>query len=177
MIGIYLNNPTTAVILKDAYSYSLRSPDPSSQLGAVVVTSDNWFVNGLNDFTAGIVAEDVLCDRECKLAHIEHAERAAIYEAAYHGLEVVGATMYCPWACCSDCARGIVLSGISRLMVHKERMDLSPERWRKSMDIAMNILTKAEIVVNYYSGPIDSPPVLVNGRLWSPLKLDWVDAI
>lgn len=45
---------------------------------------------------------------------IEHAERAAIFEALRRGERLEGATIYCSRFPCSDCARAIISAGITR---------------------------------------------------------------
>jgi dCMP deaminase len=160
-------------LLADAYRYARRSPDPSNQNGAIIHCRHD-FVNsvGWNTFPRGVeVTQQLRNDREQKLLYIEHAERAAIYQAVKAGFSTEGATMYCPWAACHECARGIIISGIDKVVVHKERMDLTPERWKKSVDSALEMLTNAEIMVDYYSGPVYASPVIVNGSFWSPKEL------
>jgi dCMP deaminase len=54
--------------------------------------------------------------RPAKYLWSEHAERNALYNAARVGIPVEGCTIYIPWYPCMDCARGVLQSGISRLV-------------------------------------------------------------
>jgi dCMP deaminase len=47
---------------------------------------------------------------------MEHAERDAIYKAAFVGMQTEGATLYVPWFACADCARAIIAAGITRVV-------------------------------------------------------------
>ena len=165
-----------------AYARALDSPD-TTQNGAIIVPNGDgtWndpdcYYGGCNDTPPGILAhQDRLSDREKKYLYVEHSERAAIYECASSGVPTEDATMYCPWAPCMECARAIIMSGISRLVVHKERMDLTPERWLDSVQMALAMLAESEYtLVEQYSGPVDAEPILVSGRLWSPKTLEFV---
>lgn len=153
---------------------STRSPDTSSQNGAIIVdeVSDNRSIiisKGYNHFYDGVPPE--LDDRTVKLQRIEHAERDALYSCD----KTRGATMVCPWSACYDCARGIIGSGITSLLVHKERQDLTDPRWKPQVDEAMGWIKNSGIWVHEYSGPVNNAPsILVSGRLWSPESLEYV---
>lgn len=168
----------TASLLKNAYHSASQSPDKSNQNGAVLFCTSNvvgsTYIDRNNNFPDGFVPSDD--SREEKLANIEHAERSVIYAAARMGLRPV--TMYCPWAACHDCARAIVLSGIQRLVVHRQRMELTPERWAKDVEGALRKLKAAGVGVEWYDGPVPfDGTVFVNGRPWSPRALKFVDEV
>jgi dCMP deaminase len=48
-----------------------------------------------------------------------HAEQNAIIQAAYHGVSIKGATLFCTHLPCSICAKMIINAGIVRI-VYKE---------------------------------------------------------
>lgn len=160
--------------LKSAYQAMQKSTDPSNNVGAVIVNYDSLIGTGWNAFPPGVtVTEQRRTERPEKYKFFAHAERSAIYEAAKDGSSTHGAVMYAPWASCCDCARGIILSGIETLVVHKERMDLTPERWKDDIDLALTMIREGGVTVLHYSGPIKGKPVLVNGQLWSPETLEF----
>src|SRR5690606_743103 len=69
---------------------------------------------------------------------IEHAERAAIFSVYDTHKDLADATMYCTRFPCSDCARAIIWSGISRLVVPK---GFSEEAfWRDRQKAALRML-------------------------------------
>jgi dCMP deaminase len=45
-----------------------------------------------------------------------HAEQNAIIQAAYHGVSIKGATLYCTNLPCSICAKMIINAGIARIV-------------------------------------------------------------
>ena len=159
--------------LRRCYEISAQSPDTSSQNGAIVSRMVNNSVSdvskGYNHFYNGVPPETK--DRVIKLQRIEHAERDAIYKAQ----NTKNAIMFCPWAACHDCARAIIGSGITCLVVHKERQDLTDPRWKPQVDEALGWIKDSGIWIYEYSGPIpNAPNILVSGRLWSPERLCYV---
>lgn len=74
----------------------------------------------------------------------------------------------CPWAACSDCARAIAMSGIRKVIVHQQRMDMTPERWKASVEVGLNIIRKCGAVIEYVDAKIGGNPIIVNGELWYP---------
>jgi deoxycytidylate deaminase len=88
-----------------------------------------------------------------------------IYAAAKAGICTEGSTMICPWFACADCARAIVLAGVKQVIGHKQRMELTPDRWSGSVNHGDVILKEAGIDCIYYDGTIDGLSVLVNETL------------
>ena len=150
-----------------AYNQALQSPDPSNQCGAVV-TDGLLVCGGCNDFPDFITQQEIdanISDRDWKLKHIRHAEQSACL--AWVGQAKQGdLVMYCPWAACIECAKDIHASQITRLVVHKQRMDLTPERWKKSVDDGLDYLARGGVTIEYCDTEIVVPGVLVNGEKW-----------
>ena len=156
--------------LGQAYDAASSSPDPSNQNGAVLVRAPFCLSAGRNEFPRGIeVTEELLNDRDKKLFYIEHAERNAIYSAVRDGAVVAGSTLVCPWHSCADCARAIVLCGITKVIGHKQRMDLTPDRWKASVAAGHKLLLDCGVALEFYDGKLGNcPKILVNGELWEP---------
>lgn len=151
-----------------AYELAAKSPDPSNQNGAVIVASNRLLSVGINDFPIGFTRN--VTDRDAKLKNIEHAERASIYALLRGRIDLTGASlvMYCPWAPCHECARAIVESGIDSLVVHRQRMVKTPDRWATDVREAIQKL-KRSVKFYEYDGPVPSKvPVIVNGESWFP---------
>jgi nucleoside-diphosphate-sugar epimerase len=56
-----------------------------------------------------------------------------------------------------ECARAIIMSGIERLVIHKERMGVMPDRWIESVHQALAMLAESECtIVEYYAGSVDA---------------------
>jgi len=168
-------NMSTAITdldyMKQAYRRgSLYSTDPSTQNGAVIVNPRTGRIisTGVNKFPRGVQDKPERWERPIKYSYVEHAERSAIYSAALIGEATVGCTMYCYWAACADCARAIILSGISRLVTHKIIMDVSHERWKDTIEVAFGMLREAGVELDQVEEPIEEYRIRFNGELWTP---------
>lgn len=165
-------------LMSKAYDRALRSPDPSSQNGAVLVHRKingelDTVSTGFNHFYQGIPGE--LDDRTRKLQQIEHAERDCLYYAALNGVSTEGSIMVCPWAACTDCARAIIGCGVSCLVYHHERYLLTDKRWIDGVNQSMGWMEAAGIQLYPLHGLIQrTRPILVSGKLWSPGSCTYV---
>lgn len=119
-----------------------ESLDPSVQNGAILVDPNGILVgHGHNGLTYGIGGEDKW-ERPAKYMWVEHAERNAIYNAAFWGMSLDQATLYCPWLACHDCARAIVMSGITRVV----RFPMGEaDGWQESIQVGEEILNAAGV--------------------------------
>lgn len=163
--------------LYEAYQYAVNSPDPSTQNGAVIIGRDgrlrcgfgyNGFPVGYDSYRVESTPERL--ERPLKYSYVEHAERAAIFRAAYVGESTRCGTMYVPWYACTECARAIVMSGISLVVGHKQMYDKTTERWKESIAIAMGILDEGGVRHYLADGNIGDPHLELrfDGQLWTP---------
>lgn len=169
----YLDRDGDEEMLSWAYNMAVKSPDPSSQNGAVIDGDGAAIAYGYNYIPVGV--PQTYENRRLKYQRIQHAERDAIFDAAKEGIITNGATLYCPWASCRDCALAIICCGIEKVVVHKERMDLDHANWGASIAEAWDWLRGAGVDIVSYSGRVDSNPILVSGRRWSPRELRFLD--
>lgn len=172
--------------LQIACNIAQRSPDPSTQNGSVLVktifgNSDNGFkreptlvASGYNTFPTrveyGVGFEERL-ERPVKYSFIEHAERNSLYDAARFGIQTHGLVMVCPWAACTDCARGIIQCGIHEVVTLKP--EGPNERWDDSIDKAMTMFREAGVEVTYFEGRVfdgnhNDVTLLKDGKSWTP---------
>src|SRR4030042_499756 len=154
-----------ATLLRDAYSFAWEhSPDPSTQVGAVIITNMFGSIYGCNHVMPGLDVD--LTNRNLKYKVIEHAERDAIFKATKQGWSLDGAIMYCPWAACCECARAIVLSGIKEVVCHGNALDMTPERWREDIGFAKKIFEAGCVKYTWWYGKIDKCKNLFDGKVW-----------
>lgn len=102
-----------------ANTASLKSKDPSSKVGAAILSEDKAVLSlGFNGFPRGVKDLDSrYIDREIKYALIAHAERNAIDLCP---VRPVGATLYVNRPnVCKECAKSIIQSGIKRVVANK----------------------------------------------------------
>lgn len=120
-----------------AAAVALKSKDPSTQVGAVIVSPDNTIIaTGYNGFPKGVSdTPDRLGDRTIKYKLVSHAERNAIFFAARCGVRLAGSTLYVrPLPVCPECAIAIAQAGIARVvaLIEQTREHWEEEaRWSK----------------------------------------------
>lgn len=145
------------------------SPDPSTQNGAVLLTSDGHVVPATaacNEFPPGVDYSDERWERPAKYGFIEHAERGAIFAAARQGITTRGKTLVSPWAACADCARAIICVGISRLVTMQPQQEHTHGRWNASIEQAFTMLHEAGVELVLLDGPLGGcKPLRRNGSL------------
>lgn len=151
------------------------SVDPSTQNGAVLVTAAGDTVDAANGLPYKVMTAPERWERPNKYLYVEHAERNAIYYAARLGYSTEQATLYAPWYACCDCARGIIQSGITRVVGHAPCYHKTPERWRDSIIRAFEMLVEADVQCVIYDGlinadraPDDRVWLRFDGELWVP---------
>jgi dCMP deaminase len=128
-----------------ARDVSQWSKDPSSKIGAVAVDDKGHILcTGYNGFPRGIEdSEERLNNRELKYSMIVHAEMNAIFNATYHGVCLDGGTMYVSGLpCCSNCALGIISTGIKRVVMEG---DPTNERWKSSWEMTSALFNEANV--------------------------------
>ncbi len=103
-----------------------RSTCLRRQVGAVLVKEKNILATGYNGTPSGIThCAEVGCLREKlrvpsgerhELCRGLHAEQNAIIQAAKHGVNIAGATLYSTHSPCVICSKMIINAGISRII-------------------------------------------------------------
>jgi len=82
---------------------------------------------------------------------MEHAERAAIFEAARRGVATAGAHLTTTFFPCIDCARAIVLAGIACLDTPEP--DLQDPVWGESFLRSRVILEEGGVEMRFVGAP------------------------
>jgi dCMP deaminase len=151
-----------------AYLVSMKSKDPSTKVGCVIVGPDNEVVStGYNSFPR--LLNDTVPERSqrpAKYMFIEHAERNAIANAARIGVSTKDCRIYLPWYPCVDCARIMIQSGIKEIIIHKEfpGNDVTAAHWHESMAVGQEMLKECGVSVRWWSGEIARPEVFYQGK-------------
>lgn len=130
-----------------------KSKDKYTQIGAVIVGSDNEIIStGYNSFPRGI--NDYVEDRQErpeKYHWFEHAERNAIYNAARIGVPTNNSVMYVTCGIpCADCTRGIINAGISKIVCERGQVGATGKMWEESSKRSLQMLEEAGVVIEYY---------------------------
>lgn len=130
------------------------SKDPSTKVGAIITTKDNYLISaGFNGLPRGLEdSYERLNDRELKIPLVVHAEMNSVLAAAKIGITLKDTVMYTTatdksgtiWGgICQNCAKHIIQVGISKVVTYNTKY--IPDRWRKDMDFAKEILQEANI--------------------------------
>ena len=125
------------------------SKDRSTRVGCVIIGSGNQLLSaGYNGFPRGVNDDiDARHERPAKYKYTEHAERNAIYNAARHGVMLLGSVMYLPWYPCADCARAIIQSGIAVLTVTEPAWD--DPMWGSDFDVSRIMLAESSVETRF----------------------------
>lgn len=128
-----------AIYLREACKIAAtESMDPRTQNGALLRARNGNVLTAANQLPPIVATPDRL-GAENKYSYMEHAERHVIYKAARAGIATHDATLYCPWFACADCARAIIMSGVSRVVGHVKPRLITPARWQETIAIADNM--------------------------------------
>lgn len=118
------------VVSWDAYFMGLahlsakRSKDPSTQVGAVIVSKEHRIVGiGYNGFPNGCSDDIFPWDREgefccTKYPYVVHAELNAILNSTS---KLTGCTLYVSLFPCNECAKAIIQSGIQHIVYESDK--------------------------------------------------------
>jgi dCMP deaminase len=135
------------------------SHDPDRKVGVVIANAAGEVLAvGTNappaalGLTVAQSHEAVRRDPNWKYFVLEHAERNAIFDALHRGRSLSGATMYGTLFPCADCARAIVASGLTRLVVFGPGLDpIRDQKWLDHYRHAQRILELAGLTVEIVS--------------------------
>ncbi|MFA7406041.1 MAG: cytidine/deoxycytidylate deaminase family protein [Pelobacteraceae bacterium] len=127
-----------------------RSSCLRRQVGALLVKDRNILATGYNGVPTGIThCEATGCLRERlkvpsgerhELCRGLHAEQNAIIQAAKHGTNIDGATLYCTTMPCIICTKMIINAGITRVIYGEGYAD----------ELAREMITEADIEVIHF---------------------------
>lgn len=122
------------------------SKDPSTQVGALIVDTNNRIVSvGYNGFPKNVADDDRLKDRDTKYKIIVHGEMNAILFA---NKSLENCTLYTyPFMPCPRCASMIIQTGINRVVSYNN----IPDRWSEDFKLSKKIFLEANINLILYT--------------------------
>ena len=105
-----------------------RSKDPSTQVGACIVSQDNIIISiGYNGMPKGCSDDEFPWDRtgeETKYPYVVHAELNAILNAS--GRDLRGSRLYVALFPCNECAKAIIQSGVKEVLYLSDKYADTP---------------------------------------------------
>lgn len=114
-----------------AHLSGMRSKDPSTQVGACIVSRNNKILSmGYNGFPNGCSDEEFPWEREgedllkTKYAYVTHSELNAILN--YRGGSLEGTKLYVSLFPCNECAKAIIQAGIDTVIYSSDKYCNTP---------------------------------------------------
>lgn len=113
---------------------SKRSKDPSTQVGACIVSENNKILSmGYNGFPSGCSDDEFPWGRDnakedpynVKYTYVTHAELNAILN--YRGGSLEGSKLYVTLFPCNECAKAMIQAGIRTLVYVEDKYADTPE--------------------------------------------------
>lgn len=134
-----------------AHLSSLRSKDPSTQVGACIVDGDNKVVSiGYNGMPRGISDNEIPWGHgeglESKYLYVCHAEFNAILNTR-NGSALKGCKIYVTLFPCNECAKAIIQTGIKEIIYLDDKYHDHVEQ-----NASRNMLDMAGIKYRKYEG-------------------------
>jgi dCMP deaminase len=125
------------------------SKDPSTKVGAVLISSEGREFVGYNGFPKGVLdSEERLNNREVKYKLVVHAEVNAILKA---GDKARGGTLYV-WPSfslppiCNECCKVAIQAGVKEIVGYlPNENDERVQRWKASISISEEMCNEAGI--------------------------------
>lgn len=150
----------------EAITASLRSKDPSTQVGSVFVDENNHQIAmGYNGFVAGVDESNFTWDKdsnlpysETKYAYVVHAEENAILHS---NRDFKNSTLYVTLFPCNECAKKLATCKVKEVyyLEVKNPNSESNKASRKILDAAGIKYTKLKIrdeIIELYKNKFDS---------------------
>lgn len=139
------------IYMNVADAHAGMSPDPSTKVGAVIVSDGRIVSYGFNHIPSPInYTESQLQNREWKYPRVIHAEIDALAKIGPHNFH--HPVLYVTHFPCAQCAISIVHAGIKEIYTRRVPPEML-DRWAVSMKLASEILTEGGVFVNYLDGP------------------------
>ena len=133
-----------------AFLSSMRSKDPSTQVGACIVSPDKRIVGiGYNGFPRGCSddelpwAREAVSELDTKYPYVCHAEMNAILNK--NSADVKGCTIYVGLFPCNECAKMIIQSGIAEVVYLSDKYKNS-----NSMRASRKMLTMSRVLLRQH---------------------------
>jgi dCMP deaminase len=149
-----MSRPSWNVYFMDiAFLVARRSTCRRRQVGAIAVANKRILATGYNGAPSGLPhCLDIGCLREelgiasgerHELCRGLHAEQNVIIQAAYHGVSIKGATLYCTNLPCSICSKMLINAGIGEIIYQDGYADPMTEEMLKAAGVKFTQLGEA----------------------------------
>ena len=136
------------------YLIAMKSKDKNTHIGAVIIGPHKEVRSiGYNGLPRNVDDDQPeRQERPEKYYWFEHAERNAIYNATLMGVSLRDCIIYTNGIPCSDCARGIIQSGIKKVIVDKDWNDNNSDKWIEHTKRSLLMFRETNVKIEYYTG-------------------------
>jgi len=134
-----------------------KSRDTSTKCGCILVGPSHEVLScGYNGLPRGVEYRDCRTEvRPIKYKYFEHSERNACYNAARRGIALEGAVAYVTGPPCADCARALIQSGITEVIIpadHSTCAVRNKAQWGESCEIGQIMFQEAGVKFRMVEG-------------------------
>ena len=139
--------PLNSYYIDLARNISSASKDPSTKVGAVIVSNKTGGIvsTGYNGFARGMADDDRLDCRPTKYRLVVHAEVNAICNSALLGVPLIDTSLYLYGTfICGTCAGALVQSGVNKVYIMVNR-NKQTEVWEKMFEDAKVIFDECGV--------------------------------
>jgi len=166
-------------MFSEAYKEATLSPDPSTQVGALIINKTHSVARGYNHFPNGLHE-----DQSLKNLYVSHAEYSCIknYRRVYSGLNPIGLTMVATWAACANCAINIIDAGIKTVYTDYRIFEFNQKvrpahvamEWEQSVHAALDMFEHSGVELFAFDNPFQGyehiykqDPIRVGGKIFT----------
>ena len=154
-----------------AYLVAMKSRDPSTKVGAVIVGPDYEVrATGYNGLPRGVKeTPERYFNREYKYMAVNHAEENAILHCARIGVSTKSCKLYTPWIPCSRCTKSILQAGIIEVIYDDNFPGNHLERqrdWAESIKISKELMLEAGVVLRSFLGKLVKIEILYHEKFY-----------
>ena len=148
--------------MRHVYLSALKSKDPRTRIGSILVRDKHIISSGYNGFGHGVIdSAERYNDKETKYSFICHAEFNSVLQCAKLGISSLNTTLYTPGFPCAECCKALIQGGISEVVLHKQWPNLIySDKWVKSFEISKQMANEAGIKVRVFDGVLGMQGVL-----------------
>jgi dCMP deaminase len=88
-------------------------------------------------------------ERPAKYLYMEHAERNTLYSAARQGVSLIGSSAYITAPPCIDCARGLIQTGVVKVMVPKDHEFANRKDWKDNFKESISMMRECHVEYSF----------------------------
>ncbi|CAN8008198.1 unnamed protein product [Ixodes pacificus] len=111
--------PWQDYFMSSAYLAAMRSKDPNTQVGCVIVNRENRISGRRNMCEIRLVSKALRATSDARLSLMCHAEMNALFNR--NCFDVRGCTLYTTHFPCNECAKMVVQSGIGQVVYLQDK--------------------------------------------------------